>query len=365
MEHYDLSEPNVICAEPKIVNIIKRSLKKLFGKHQFAATLTTLNILRYLRKIDPSVVHIHNIHHLTLNYAMLYRYLVKNRIGLAVTLHDMWPITGGCYHFSDIGCDGYLRECINCPKPPELLDCLPGATASNYRFKKRCYENLRVKFVAVSDWVYGELQKTYLKDFDVTVIKNPLNGVYGIKNKRDYFSSNSDLNRKKILLGVSNYWTDDKGLEDFYKLSDMLENQCCIVLIGTPPLKPVKKPNLIFWGKLKSTEELCAAYNSADVFVHLSRAETFGMVIAEAAACGTVPIGYDTTGISEVVKLCGGVSVAPNNIEGVCSAVRNICIENTRITSEQSDAIKHLFSAETMNKKYLEVYNDLFSGIDE
>lgn len=365
MEHYDLIEPNVICAEPKIVNIIKRSLKKLFGKHQFAATLTTLNILRYLRKIDPSVVHIHNIHHLTLNYAMLYRYLVKNRIGLAVTLHDMWPITGGCYHFSDIGCDGYLRECINCPKPPELLDCLPGATASNYRFKKRCYENLRVKFVAVSDWVYGELQKTYLKDFDVTVIKNPLNGVYGIKNKRDYFSSNSDLNRKKIILGVSNYWTDDKGLEDFYKLSDMLENQYCIVLIGTPPLKPVKKPNLIFWGKVKSTEELCAAYNSADVFVHLSRAETFGMVIAEAAACGTVPIGYDTTGISEVVKLCSGVSVAPNNIEGVCSAVRNICTENTRITAEQSDAIKHIFSAETMNKKYLEVYNDLCSGIDE
>lgn len=348
-----------------MVNIIKRSLKKLFGKHQFVATLTTLNILRYLRKIDPSVVHIHNIHHLTLNYVILYRYLVKNRIGLAVTLHDMWPITGGCYHFSDIGCDGYLRECINCPKLPELLDCLPGATASNYRFKKRCYENLRVKFVAVSDWVYGELQKTYLKDFDVTVIKNPLNSIYGIKNERNYFSSNSDLNGKKIILGVSNYWTDDKGLEDFYKLSDMLENQYCIVLIGTPPLKPIKKPNLIFWGKVKNKEEMCAAYNSADVFVHLSRAETFGMVIAEAAACGTVPIGYDTTGISEVVKLCGGVSVAPYNIEGVCFAVRDICTGNKRIAAEQSDAIKNLFSTETMNKKYLEVYNGFFGGIDE
>lgn len=358
IDRYDITDPNVICVESHLNNIIKRGLRKLFGKHQFAATLTTISLLKKLANIKPDIIHIHNIHHLTINYIMLYKYIVRHNIKLVVTLHDMWPITGGCYHFSDIGCEEYRNECKHCPKLPLYLDCPKKETYGNYVFKKNCYDRLAVKFVAVSDWVYNEVQNTYLRDFDVSVIKNPLNDIYGITDNKDFFKNDNRTAGKKIILGVSNYWTDDKGLSDFYALHDLLDDSFCIVLIGTPPAEIPEKPNLVFYGKISEASELRKAYNSADVFVHLSKAETFGMVIAEASACGTVTVGYDTTGMSEVINACHGVSVSLGDIKGVFDAIYNICSNNKSLSYEQAAEIKKSFSADVMKDRYLKIYDD-------
>lgn len=71
------------------------------------------------------------------------------------------------------------------------------------------------------------------------------------------------------------------------------------------------KNKVIFTGYV-SNEELPKYYCVSDLFVlpSLTREEAFGIVLLEAAACGSIPICFDIPGPSEVCKEVGGF-VAP------------------------------------------------------
>jgi glycosyltransferase involved in cell wall biosynthesis len=60
-------------------------------------------------------------------------------------------------------------------------------------------------------------------------------------------------------------------------------------------------PDAVFTGT-KSGSELASYYQRSDVFVFPSRTDTFGLVIAEAMACGTPVAAYPVRGPIDVVK---------------------------------------------------------------
>ena len=58
------------------------------------------------------------------------RWLDKGR-ALVWTMHDAWPMTGGCHYPS--GCDQYLTECIVCPQLNDAYGVVPNAFADKLR----------------------------------------------------------------------------------------------------------------------------------------------------------------------------------------------------------------------------------------
>lgn len=81
-------------------------------------------------------------------------------------------------------------------------------------------------------------------------------------------------------------------------------------------------------------------YSAADVFVNLSVEETFGMVTAEALACGTPVVAYDKTAVPEVVDKQSGVIVHAGNIQELVSGIKkaqSISSENARKRAEMFD----------------------------
>ena len=62
----------------------------------------------------------------------------------------------------------------------------------------------------------------------------------------------------------------------------------------------------------------------ADVYVHLSTEDTFGKVIAEALACGTPAVVYNSTACPEVVGEGCGFVVEKRNVEQVFQSIRSI-----------------------------------------
>ncbi|PAX08401.1 glycosyltransferase family 4 protein [Sphingomonas lenta] len=75
------------------------------------------------------------------------------------------------------------------------------------------------------------------------------------------------------------------------------------VVVGDgPALEGLRRrfPEVHFLGA-RSGEALGAAYRSADVFVFPSRTDTFGLVMAEALACGLPVAAYPVTGPADVV----------------------------------------------------------------
>lgn len=119
---------------------------------------------------------------------------------------------------------------------------------------------------------------------------------------RDQFHplKNRPENDTKILLCVSRV-SHEKGLDDFCSLN--IPNTRKILVGDGPYLNTLKSryPDVEFAGK-KTGSDLAQCYQTADVFVFPSKADTFGVVMLESIACGTPVAAYPVTGPIDVVK---------------------------------------------------------------
>ncbi|EKJ99823.1 mannosyltransferase [Rhodopirellula baltica SH28] len=72
---------------------------------------------------------------------------------------------------------------------------------------------------------------------------------------------------------------------------------------------------------------LPALYKHAMAFTYVSEYEGFGLPVAEAMSCGTVPIASSKTSLPEVVGKAG-LLVDPHDIEEIAQALINICVDS-------------------------------------
>lgn len=75
---------------------------------------------------------------------------------------------------------------------------------------------------------------------------------------------------------------------------------------------------------VEDQNEMAEYYSKADVYVHLSREDSFGKVIIEAMACGTPVVVYDSTACPELVEDGSGYVVDVGNVAEVYDRVLQI-----------------------------------------
>lgn len=92
----------------------------------------------------------------------------------------------------------------------------------------------------------------------------------------------------------------EKNIEDFIELEVPSEKT---VVGDGPHLNQLRReyPNVRFVG-YKQGDELVQTYVEADCLVFPSRTDTFGLVMAEAMACGTPVAAYPVTGPEDIVE---------------------------------------------------------------
>ncbi len=81
-------------------------------------------------------------------------------------------------------------------------------------------------------------------------------------------------------------------------------------------------PYVTFVGAVAEAEKV-ALYNAADLFVFPSRLEGFGMVVAEAMACGAPVVSSNAASLPEVVG-DAGLLAAPDDVEGFAAQVARL-----------------------------------------
>ena len=275
------------------------------GFHSFFATKKAISILK---KIQPDIVHLHNIYSYFINVEMLLKFLKKQNIKTVWTIHDFWPITGHCTHFEAAGCYRWGEGCGHCSQLKNFpYSRFFDRTTALLNKKKNIYEGWDALHLAtVSKWVANYLPKSILGGKEIRVIPN---GIDTNTFKQIFKERPIEFKDKFIILSVAMSWGKNKGLDDLITLSEKLSDDELIVIIGLPEDKIEELPqNIIGLTKTKNSSELCDFYNMADVYVTASIEETMGLTVVEAMSCGTPAVVYNKTALPELIAdVCGYV----------------------------------------------------------
>lgn len=328
------------------------------GLNGHGSYFATKKLVRELKRINPDVIHLHNIHGYYINLKVLFKYLKKNYKGKIVwTLHDCWTFTGHCSYFTISKCDKWETECNKCPNlncyPKELID----TTKKEFRLKKSLFTDLNdLTITTPSNWLKGLVKKSFLKKYDIKVINNGIDlDIFKPTKNEKIFEKYNIPKDKKIILGVANIWEERKGLKIFSELASIIKKDEVIVLVGLTEKQIEELPkNIVGIKRTENQKELANIYTIADIFINPSIEETFSLVTVEAMACGQQVIVCGTSAPKELIDDNIGITIDDNKAINYYNAYKKI----KKKEISQNEIVKYAkkYSNEHMLKEIIEVY---------
>ena len=354
-----VDQNDVIIVGNKIDYYTHNALSRFTDHEGLYSKAVTIKLIKKTNEFNPDIVHLHNIHGHWINYEILFSYLAEHKKKVVWTLHDCWAFTGHCAHFSALGCEQWKTHCSYCTGLRGYPICYgKGNVSSNFDRKKKAFtaiENMTI--VTPSEWLADVVRSSFLGIYNVKAINNGVD-LNVFKPTESNFRKEYSLENKKIVLGVANVWIKKKGYDDILSLSEMLDDQYKIVIVGLTRDQIEKLPKKIIGiERTESVKRLVEIYSAADVFINPSYEETMGLVTAEALACGTPAVLYDKTAVPEVVDNLSGVVVEAGNIEMLCREIKNVINNRDKYGGARERAF--LFEKEKQYGKYLALYNSI------
>lgn len=311
----------------RIGNSFSRKLSVLFcrltGLHEFAAPFATLRMIGRLKKFDPDLIQLHNLHGDFINLPMLFKYIKKHHIKTVWTLHDCWAFTGHCPHFELQGCEKWREGCYACPSYTHYPKTYLDDARRMYRKKKKWFCGVEdMTLVTPSRWLAGLVKESFLGGYEVRVIPNGIDLSAFTPTESD-FRHKYGLGNRTIILGVSFVWDKRKGIDVFPLLRDELNDRYAIVLVGTNDQIDESLPKgILSIHRTVDRHALAEIYTAADMVVNPTREDNYPTVNLEAVACGTPVITFNTGGSPESLdESCGSV-VEKDDIDGLVAAIK-------------------------------------------
>lgn len=347
----------------RIENHLHNACSRLFGNQGYYSTSGTRSLIQYIRNVKPDIIHLHNLHGNYLNIELLFTYLSSVKLPIVWTLHDCWAFTGKCSHYTAVGCYKWQKECFKCPLyreyPPSLFF---DRSRELFADKKKWFTSIeKMTIVPVSGWLAHEVAQSFLGEYLVRPISNWVDFEKFSPHTDNVFTRYGIQTGKFIVLGVSAWWSKHASrYQDAVKLAGILPEDTQLVLVGKRISGVTFPSNIIHIPYIHDITDLAKIYSIADVFVHFSAEDTFGKVIAEAMACGTPAIVYNSTACPELIGKGCGYIVEPHNIQEIKKAVNEIREKGKLFYSAQCISHVHAnFDYHTNAQQYLSIYLEM------
>ncbi len=352
-------DQNCIYIGNKVSHNIHKKLYRKTGNNGCYSKISTWNFLRKVKKFDPDLIHIHNLHNCYINLPMLFDYIKKNNKKVVWTLHDCWSFTGQCPYFTAVGCEKWKTGCHDCEQINRYPSCSVDRTDKMWNRKKEWFTGVQnLTIVTPSQWLADLVKQSFLKDYPVKVINNGIN-LDVFKPTESDFRTKHNLEDKKIILGVASVWEVRKGLDVFIELSKRLDDRYKIVLVGTNDEVDKKLPEgIISIHRTSNQKELAELYTAADVFFIPTREDNFPTVNMESLACGTPVLTFNTGGSPEMVDEATGVVLINEDIASVEQAVISMC-ESGKYSKEACTERAKQYDSGLKYNEYLSLFENI------
>lgn len=329
---------------------------RIFDKHGFGSKNATNEFIQKVNEFNPDIIHLHNIHGYYLNIEILFQYLKQKNKKVIWTFHDCWPFTGHCAYYLSDDCYKWENKCSQCPFNRKYPKSYYDNSVKNFENKKIIFTQLgnNLNIVSVSNWLENEIRRSFFKDMKIYTIQNGID-IQKFCYHESNFRLKYNLKNKRIILGVSNIWNEKKGFDDFIELSNKLDGEYQLVLVGLSKKQLKTLPSKILGiQNTSSIDELVEIYSAADIYVNLSKEETFGLTNYEAQACGTTVITYASGGTPET--LINKNTYIARNLEDVVKIIQ----EYDYSISKEKDNL-YDFDKNRAFKKYIELYKEILN----
>ena len=324
-------------------------------------------ILPKVNQLNPDVIHLH----WTCNGFLKIETLAKFNRPIAWTLHDMWPFTGGCHYADD--CTRYTEACGSCPQ----LKSEKNSDLSRWIWQRKlgAWKDLNLAIVSPSNWLADCAKASSL--FSKSRVEVVPHGLDLKKYKpidRQFARGVLELPQDKqlIFFGASPGTTGHlrKGFHllqpalEYLKQSGWQDKLELVVFGASPPETPVDLGFKVHYlGSFQDDTSLALMYSAADVVVVPSMQEAFGLVAAEALACGTPVVAFAATGLRDIVDhQQNGYLAQPFEASDLAKGIAWIVEDSDRYKQLRLEARKkaeQAFDVAIQAHRYLPIYESL------
>ena len=340
---------------------ISKLWTKVIGHHGFNNQREIRRLLKWIEKVKPDIIHMHNIHNHYMNIRILLEYIAEKHIPCVLTMHDCWTFTGHCAYFDYSGCEKWRTGCRNCPSLRDYPKTFSPVDPSkwNYEHKRELFKPLDITFVSPSQWLCDLQQQSFLKDKPCVVINNGVDTSVFHPTESDV-REQYGIGNRKMILAVAAGLAPRKGRDFLLRLPEMLNDDEVLVLVGLKKGQEALLPKIsrvIGIPRTKTADELVGLYSEADVFINPTLEDNFPTTNIEALACGTPVVTFKTGGSWECVDEMTGKMAVKGDIDDLLDNIRVIlskgkghfkdaCIRKTQ----------KMYNKDTQYEKYIELY---------
>ena len=289
---------------------------RLLDRHGLASRGATRRFCAEAGRLQPDIIHLHNIHGYYLHYPTLFAWLKEYGRPVLWSLHDCWAFTGHCAFFQWRGgeCTRWKEGCGRCPQKRQYpASLLADRSAANLAHKTLTFNSIPplLRFLPVSEWLARHLAESRLGGIARTTVKIDVD---------TRLMRPCGVPSRLRVLGVANVWDDRKAPDFFARLRRELPADVEIRLAGRIGRRMPAGIDCI--GTVSSREDLAREYSEATVTVSASYAENYPQTIREALACGCAVAARDTGGTLEDLTGAGLPVWSATDDDGLVQAVK-------------------------------------------
>lgn len=341
-------------------------LSRITGYMGVYSHFATNTLIEQLEKFEPDLVHLHELHGYYINQYKLLEYLKLKRIPIVWTLHCENVYTGRCGYAFD--CDQWRVECVKCPRLNDYPKSLYfDRSRIQFNRKKELFKELDlITLVPVSNWLNSRVRQSFIANKKTTVVYNGIDvdGIFYPRKCDELRQAHVEKNDFIFLSVAPDLMSQRKGGQWVIDLAKrLLDKPVKFIMIGVKDANIDCPDNVIILPPLKNIDLLAMYYSMADVFLITSQKETFSLTTAEALACGTPVIGFDSGGPLEVAPKPFGYFFPFGDIQGLFDISLKLINGDVVLPSSDdcSSYARNNFGNNIMFLNYMKIYTELHS----